>query len=169
MTRFSVRHIPIFALLLSGGLLCGAWFFQYVLGYPPCQMCYWQRHVHKIVLAIAVLALALAAMGQRHPRFMAVLLGLALLASFAMAFWHAGVEYKWWEGPASCAASGDVPDYTGLTYEQIKELMNKSKPPACSDSPWPNSPISMAGLNALISLAGALICFGFARKEASDV
>ena len=51
------------ALLLSGGLLCGAWFFQYALGYPPCNMCYWQRHAHKGVLGVAALWLILRKLG----------------------------------------------------------------------------------------------------------
>lgn len=165
MRYLPAKNIPVFAILLSGALLCGAWFFQYVLGYTPCTMCYWQRHAHKAVLAVAIIVLALTMMGRSYPRFFAFLCGLALLVSFGIALWHMGVEYKWWEGPAECAASGDVFDTTGKTYEEILAEMNKAKPPACSDSPWPNSPISMAGLNALFSLFGALVCLVAARRQ----
>lgn len=159
MSFITARNTPVFALLLSAGLLCGAWFFQYVLGYAPCTMCYWQRDAHKIVLLVAVIGLALAAAGRRQDRLFALLLTLALLGSFAMAFWHMGVEYKWWEGPQTCAAgTGAAIDYSELTMAEINAAMSKAQPPACSDSPWPDSPISMAGLNALASLFGALVC-----------
>lgn len=164
MKMDSVRHIPLFAFLLSGFLLCGAWFFQYGLGYAPCTMCYWQRHAHKLVLVVAGLAMLLTLMGKRYPRAFALLCGLALMVSAGIAFWHMGVEYKWWEGPAECAATGKVIDTTGMSVDEIMKAMNDAKPPACSDSPWPNSPISMAGLNMLISLFGALVCFRFAIK-----
>ena len=53
----TAKHTPILAILLSGGLLIGAWIFQYGFGYAPCTMCYWQRHAHKAVIILAVIAL----------------------------------------------------------------------------------------------------------------
>jgi len=167
MSRITARHIPFFALLLSGGLLCGAWFFQYGLGYAPCTMCYWQRHAHKAVLGLAVIALILAALNKRNDRITGIVLGLAVLGSFAMAFWHMGVEYKWWEGPATCAASGAAPDLTGMTYKEIMEYMNKAKPPSCSEAVWHFLGLSMAGWNAGISLLGAFVCFWGSGRTAN--
>ena len=162
--------MPVFALLFSLAMLCGAWFFQYGLGYAPCQMCYWQRYAHWGVMGLALLCLALMGADIGKAKLFALLLGLALLGSVAMGVWHAGVEYGFWPGPASClAGTGEVIDTTGMTPQELKDWMNGAKPPACTDSPWPNSPISMAGLNALISLFGALVCFRFASKEGSHV
>ena len=62
-TLHSRSAAPWIALLLSGGLLGGAWIFQYGFGYFPCTMCYWQRHAHKVVLGIAVLWLILRTLG----------------------------------------------------------------------------------------------------------
>ena len=161
--------MPVFALLFSLAMLCGAWVFQYGLGYPPCQMCYWQRYAHWGVMGLALLTLVLMKLGIGNARFFALLLGLALLGSMAMGIWHAGVEYGFWPGPASCTATGEVISNEGMTLEQILAEMNEAKPPACSDSPWPNSPISMAGLNAILSLLAALVCFRYASKESADV
>jgi len=156
MRLVSARQLPVFALLLSGGLLGGAYFFQYVLGYPPCQMCYWQRYAHHAVLAISALALVLTLLSQKHPRLFAALLTIAFLVSFGLAFWHVGVEFKWWEGPKTCSApvGGDleVMDPTKFWEEASKEKM-----PACSDAPWHFLGLSMAGWNALASLGGAII------------
>lgn len=169
MQSITNRHMPVFALLFSLAMLCGAWVFQYGLGYPPCQMCYWQRYAHWGVMGLALLTLVLMKLGIGNARFFALLLGLALLGSMAMGIWHAGVEYGFWPGPASCTATGEVISNEGMTLEQILAEMNEAKPPACSDSPWPNSPISMAGLNAILSLLAALVCFRYASKESADV
>ena len=163
----SLRQAPIFALLLSGGLLIGAWIFQYGFGYAPCQMCYWQRHAHKAVLALALLALVLAKLGRTKPRLFAGLLALALLVSFALAFWHVGVEYKWWEGPKSCAL-GALPSFDAK--DPLAALDAPIKPPACSDAVWHFLGLSMAAWNALASLTGAcLICHSAAKDRSRHV
>ena len=158
------KNLPIMALLLSGGLLGGAWFFEYVLHYAPCQMCYWQRHAHKTVLAIAAIAIGLALAGKRYPRAFALLLGLAFLVSFGLAFWHVGVEYKWWEGPKTCMAGGtldiDLIDDPTKFWEQA----DKAKPPACSDAAWWFLGLSMAGWNAAASFAGAVLSFASLKR-----
>ena len=103
--------------------------------------------------------------GLYNARAFAFILCIAFLGSMAVAFWHAGVEYGYWEGPQTCAAgAGPSIDYSNMSLEEINKAMNEAEPPACSDSPWPNSPVSMAGLNGLINLFGALVCFIGARR-----
>ena len=36
-------QLGLLAVLGSGALLGGAYYFQYVVGLAPCEMCYWQR------------------------------------------------------------------------------------------------------------------------------
>jgi len=151
----SNRAAPWTALLLSGGLLCGAWFFQYALGYPPCNMCYWQRHAHKGVLGVAALWLILRKLGIEAAEILRWAVVLALLISFGFAAWHVGVELGFLEAPKTCAAG------PGLTLEvdpndPLAILDKPIKPPACSDALWHFLGISMAGWNALASLIGAL-------------
>ena len=44
------KKLIFLAVLCSGLLLLGALAFQYVVGLPPCKLCYWQRYPHVIVL-----------------------------------------------------------------------------------------------------------------------
>ena len=147
---------PVFALLISGGLLVGAWTFQYGFDYPPCTMCYWQRHAHKVVLAIAAAAIALQIGGKPMPKLFGPLLALALLGSAYFAFWHVGVEYKIFEGPKLCAAGGggmagfDPNDPLGGLDQIIKG-------PACSEALWHFLGLSMAAWNGIISVFGAVL------------
>lgn len=143
--------------LFSAVSLFGALFFQYGMGLAPCQMCYWQRHAHKVVIVISVLGLIMKALGNsgKWDRLIIALLGIAFLVSFGLAFWHMGVEYKWWLGPKSCSA---IPGSTQINPEDILNALNGSgKMPLCSDAPWDLFGISMAGYNALLSGLAALI------------
>ncbi len=159
MTSFLPKNrdywAPLFALLLSGGLLAGAWISQYGFGYLPCQMCYWQRHAHKAVVIVAVLALLMVRLGLPLSRAMTLLLVLLLLGSAGLAFYHSGVEFKWWEGPKGCAVTDvSLPNFSG--DDPFGQLDQKFKPPACSEAVWFFLGLSMATWNGLISLFGAI-------------
>jgi disulfide bond formation protein DsbB len=149
------RAAPWIALALSGGLLVGAWIFQYGFGYLPCQMCYWQRHAHKAVLALAALWLVLRAIGVEAAEMLRWAVVIALLVSFSLAAWHVGVEYGWLEAPPTClAGSLDVPDVD--LNDPLAFLSEPVKPPACSEAVWHFLGLSMAGWNAALSLIGAI-------------
>lgn len=177
LLQHSDARAALFAGGLSAALLCGAWFFQYVLGYAPCIMCYWQRYAHMAVFAIAlavILSRAVFGSGSAGkarglPLWLGpALLMLALLYSAGLGSFHVGVEFGWWEGPKACAAGaiGDLPKID--PNDPLGFLDNPIKPPACSDVAWAFLGISMAGWNALISLLGAVGVWylGF-RKAAS--
>jgi disulfide bond formation protein DsbB len=159
----TARNWPILALLVSLSLWLGALGFQHIGGLQPCQMCYWQRHAHKAVLVIAVLALLTRqiTMDRRWERRFLVLLGLAFLVSFGLAFWHTGVEYKWWPGPQTCSGGAVVVD----TADIMKALETPVKMPSCGDIPWSLLGISMAGYNAIISMGAALFSFYFVVQK----
>ena len=145
----------LFGFVISAALLGGAWFFQYVLGYAPCIMCYWQRHAHKVVLAVAAATIAAHAFGGL-PRWLGpMLLVSAFVGSFVLGAFHVGVEFGLWDGPAACAASvGDLPSID--PNDPLAILDGEFAGPSCSDVAWRFLGISMAGWNALISLFGAL-------------
>ena len=163
----TAKHTPILAILLSGGLLIGAWIFQYGFGYAPCTMCYWQRHAHKAVIALAVIALVLGLYKPGHQKGLIWLTALALLVSAAIAFWHVGVEYKWWEGPKTCSGGGSFDAFD--PNNPLGGLDQKIKPPACTEAVWHFLGLSMAAWNAIASAIGAVVIFGLSGKgKAND-
>lgn len=151
------RNMPIWAGLLSGALLIGAWTLQYGLGYAPCQMCYWQRHTHKIVLVIALIGLIFRLRKSQDMRWINGLITLALLGSAGLGFWHMGVEYKWWEGPKTCLAGPVDLDAIRSGADLLSSLDAKVKLPGCSEAAWHFLGLSMAGWNMVISLFGAAV------------
>ncbi len=161
----TAKQAPWLALLISGGLLVGAWIFQYGFDYPPCTMCYWQRHAHKVVLVIAAIAIALQIGGKPFSKLFGILLTLAFLGSVYMAFWHVGVEFGYFEGPKLCAADGG--GMAGFDpNDPLGGLDKKIKGPACSEALWHFLGLSMAAWNGIISLFGAgLMLFSLKGKS----
>jgi len=163
MTALAIRPSPMWRLapavllLGSGGLLLGALFFQYVMELPPCPLCLWQRYPHIAVVVLAAGALAVGPGGLR-PWLLGAM-GLALLATAAIAFFHAGVEQKWWAGLAMCEGAGSSGP---IRIEDIQNSLNRRPPPRCDQIPWSFAGLSMAAWNGIVSLALA----GFAFRAA---
>lgn len=144
MTR---RILVILASAGSAALLLGALGFQYIGDLPPCKMCYWQRYPHGVAVLAGIVFLA-----WRSP-FLILLGAMAALATACIGFYHAGVEQGWWEGPDSCT-SGSV---SGLSTDELLAQIMSAPLVRCDEIPWEFLSLSMAGWNAVLSFALALI------------
>lgn len=154
--RFEGRA-AVTALLLIGasGLLGGALGFQYIGGLQPCEMCHWQRWA-----LLATLALALVGWAAGHARLVLMLAALAMLGGAGIAIFHVGVEQHWWQGITACAA----PAVTGSTDDVMGQIMAQPLV-RCDAIPWSLFGISMAGWNAVMSIAiGGLALWGLKRR-----
>lgn len=135
------RHWIMIAALGSAAMMLGALGFQYLGGFHPCKLCYWQRYPHVIAVVIGAIALWM-------PNRLLILLG-ALSAAVTCGFgvYHAGVELKWWEGPTTCT-SGDI---TGMSTDALFDQIMNAPLTRCDDIVWQLAGLSMAGWNAVLS------------------
>ena len=152
----SQRRLILLATLGSACMLLGAFAFQFIGGYPPCKMCYWQRWPH----AAAILIGALLLLGG--PRLVIWLGGLAALITAGIGAFHAGVEWRWWPGPASCSGGGG--DLGGLSGSDLLSTDAPSGIVMCDEIVWQLLGLSMAGWNAVISLGLVVIWIMAARR-----
>jgi disulfide bond formation protein DsbB len=140
---------------VAAATLAGAWFFQLVLDIRPCPLCLEQRYAYYLAVPLGLLVAFVAARGA--PR-QAVLTGFALLLLAALANawlggYHAGVEWKFWQGPTDC--SGPVVNLGSAG--NLLERLDTEKVIRCDDVQWRFLGLSLAGYNVLISMAMALI------------
>lgn len=145
---FTERALGI-SFAASGVLLAGAHLFERVGGLVPCILCLNQREAHWTALAVAAAGLVAARL-FRSKLGAAAAVGAASLVyavSACLAFYHTGVEYGYWPGPAICAAGGDIVDLDNLAAS----LNQKSDAPSCEDVQWRFLGVSMAGYNLLAS------------------
>ena len=133
-------------------LLGGAYLSQYGFGLFPCEMCWWQRYAH-----FAALALALVSAFAPPKRLWIGLAGLAILVAGLIGGYHAGVEYKWWEGLTTCSSTASSTSIADILSAPLIR---------CDEAQWTLFGISLAGFNFLISTSAALVIFGLLGKRA---
>jgi disulfide bond formation protein DsbB len=137
------------ALLLPTALLGGAFAFQYFGGLYPCEMCWWQRYPHAAAIVLAAIAFTAPAASNRS-RILTLLAALAIAVSGGIGVYHAGVELHIFEGLTTCSTTAKA----ATTQDLLKQLM-KVPLIRCDQVQWSLFGISMAGWNAILSLAGA--------------
>ncbi len=145
--------LAIFIVSLS--TLLGAWFFQFVLGYPPCPLCLDQRIPYYIVIPLSLLVV-LAARGGTPPRLVGVglvVILITVLCGAALGTYHAGVEWHFWPGPTDCSGPLGSLNSGGSLLDQLSSIHVVR----CDQAAWRFLGISLAGYNVLISLAMAAI------------
>jgi disulfide bond formation protein DsbB len=92
----------------------------------------------------------IAALAGCQRAVIATLFGLfaaLMLYNAGLAAYHAGVEWRFWEGPASCAPSVGVDN----AADMLNQLQNMHAP-SCTDATWRLLGLSFAGWNVLISV-----------------
>ena len=137
------RSLSLIALLGSGGLLAGAFAFQYIGGLAPCQLCLWQRWPHAAAVLIGLLVLTTGWRGLAWAG------ALAALTTAGIGAFHVGVEQAWWEGLASCTA-GSIAGISAA--DLLNPAVDVAAPVRCDAIAWQMLGISMAGWNVVVSL-----------------
>jgi disulfide bond formation protein DsbB len=153
--------------VLSAATLAGAWYFQLVVGLPPCPLCLEERIPYHVVIPLSLL-MAIAALVRAPQKLLTVgfvAIIVAMACNVALGAYHAGVEWHWWAGPTDC--TGPLTDLRagGSLLSQLQSIHVVR----CDEAAWRFLGISLAGYNALISLLlAAIAAFGvMARKPAA--
>ncbi len=156
----AAAFIALVGLLTIGGFF----FFQYGLGYQPCPLCLEQRTAFYVSVPLAALLLLGAGYGASRK---VLLLGFAVIAlvmlwNTGLAAYHAGVEWKLWQGPTDC--SGPIaPLGTGSLMSRLQNV----RLVRCDVAPWRLFGISLPGYDVLVSLLlAAVAAYGFKRTLA---
>ena len=148
------RAVPLLVAAASAALLLGAYLSQHVGGLAPCPLCLIQRWPHFAVLGLGIGALLI---GGRARVALLSLSGLALLVTAGYGVYHVGVEQGWFA--SACAAP-----MTGGTAEDIRAQVMAAPLTRCDEVPWSLIGVSLAGWNAIASVAMAgVAAWGAAR------
>lgn len=155
------------ALLLTSGMavvILAALGFEHIGRYVPCALCLQQRWPYYIGIPIGLLAVLSSAMNASPAvtRTLLLLAGLTMLVGVGLGVHHAGVEWKFWEGPAACATSADA---IAKNANDLFNEINTQHGPSCTDATLRVLGLSFAGWNVIASLVLAGIAlYGVTRK-----
>ncbi len=143
--------LAVFA--ITAVVLVGAWGFEY-FGYAPCELCLMQRYAYYAVIPLSLLFSFLDPKLQRGGLYF---VGLIMLGSMIFGIYHAGVEWKFWQGPTTCTGgtvTGGLPDLT-------------KKAVMCDQPAIRILGLSLAGWNAIVSAVVAWLALSKAQGSSS--
>lgn len=130
-------------------------------GLIPCALCLKQRVPYYLALPLLALAFLYAPRGILAVRGLLDTVGVIFLIGAALGVYHAGIEYGSWLGPATCGGGGGLSSSTEALF---KALQNGSVV-RCDAPAWTLFGISLAGYNAIASLALAIMALWRGKME----
>ena len=142
--RDSVLVLLVAALFALGAVFTA----QFGFGLEPCPLCVYQRIPYGVIIALSGAGLLL----KLPPRAGSALLwlcALVFLIGGGIALFHVGVEQKWWEGLASCSATGKN---AGSIEALQAALAGPIKIARCDEVAW-----SMFGITPAARSAGEYV------------
>ncbi|WP_439271406.1 disulfide bond formation protein B [Pseudochrobactrum sp. HB0163] len=156
----SRQHLLIsgFLAIAMAGVVGTALAFQYIGGYLPCKLCLEERIPYYTGIPLMLFGAILSALGKSEKliRILLVVAGLLMAYGFMLSVYHAGVEWKFWAGPADCTTGAVA--ITTNAGNLLNEL-NAIRPAACDVAAGRFLGISFAGWNAVAALILAIIAF----------
>ncbi len=152
-TGMAISAIAAAAILIALG-------FEHIGNLAPCPLCLQQRLAYYAAIPLGIGAALLFASGYiGTARGILLLIALVMLGNAGLGVYHAGAEYGFWPGPATCGGDGDL---SGNLLDDLDEV----RIVPCDQAAWTLGGISLAGFSALLSLAlAALALVGAIRRE----
>jgi disulfide bond formation protein DsbB len=130
--------------------ICAFFFFEYVLGYPPCPLCLDQRNAFYVSVPLAALLWLGAEYGASRRVMVAgfAVIAVVMIWNTGLSTYHAGVEWKWWPGPTDCSGPINSLGSAGNLLNSLKDI----KIVRCDEAAWRFLGISLAGYDVMVSL-----------------
>ena len=130
--------------LFSFIALISAFYIEYVLGHQPCNLCLIERIPYGLCIMI-VMAIFLI---KKNQKFLILLLILTFFFSFAISFYHFGIEQGFFRESAVCGVENSSQVLS--KEELLKQLQIKTV--SCKDVTFRIFGFSLTTFNMVLSL-----------------
>ncbi len=166
--RLTPLLIALAILAAASATIGAALAFELIGGYEPCALCLKERAPYYATIPVALAALLAA--WQWPERILATgffaVIALVMLYGAGLGIFHAGIEWRLWEGPATCASGSAAPTTVGAMLESLQP---GNIGPSCTQAVWRFAGLSFAGWNAIIAAGMALLAgLGVVRAYGSS-
>jgi len=138
----------VVALVVPTISLIAAYGSQRLADLVPCHLCLQQRWPHFAAILLALLAM-FPGIPLRAQRLLIACAAGAIATTGMIGAFHAGVEYGWWTYVSPCTGSMTTTGTSAIEAIMAAPLVR------CDEAAFRFLGISMAGWNAVISLATA--------------
>ena len=138
--KTNLKIIFLFSLIA----IISAYFIEYVLGHQPCNLCL----IERIPYGISIILISLMLFLKKSEKFFILLLILTFIFSFAISFYHLGIEQGIFQESTVCG----VKDFSeNITKEELLNQFNE-KTVSCKDVTFRVFGLSLTTINIFISL-----------------
>ena len=144
-TEFYLKIIFLFCLIA----LISAFFIEYILGHQPCNLCL----IERIPYGLSIMIIMAIFLIKKNQKFLVMLLILTFIFSFAISFYHFGIEQGFFQESSVCG----VKSLTGsITKEDLLKKLSE-KTISCKDVTFRIFGFSLTTFNIVLSLILVII------------
>ena len=136
--------------------LISAFFIEYILGHQPCNLCLIERSPYGLSIMI-IMAIFLI---KKNQKFLVMLLILTFIFSFAISFYHFGIEQGFFQESSVCGVKSLTET---ITKEDLLKHLNE-KTISCKDVTFRIFGLSLTSINIVVSLLFIITLFKIYRK-----
>ena len=139
-TKFHLKIILLFSFIA----LISAFFIEYVLGHQPCNLCL----IERIPYGLSIMIITAIFLIKKNQEFLVMLLILTFIFSFAISFYHYGIEQGFFQESSFCGVK--ILTESINKEDLLKQLSEKTI--SCRDVTFRIFGLSLTSINIVISL-----------------
>ena len=138
--EFYLKIIFLFSFIA----LISAFFIEYILGHQPCNLCL----IERIPYGLSIMIIIAIFLIKKNQKFLVMLLTLTFIFSFAISFYHFGIEQGFFQESSVCGVKNSTEIVT--KEDLLKQLSEKTI--SCKDVTFRIFGLSLTSINIVISL-----------------
>ena len=138
--EFYLKVIFLFSFIA----LISAFFIEYILGHQPCNLCL----IERIPYGLSIMIIMAIFLIRKNQKFLVMLLILTFIFSFAISFYHFGIEQSFFQESSFCGVKSSTEIVT--KEDLLKQLSEKTI--SCKDVTFRIFGLSLTSINIVISL-----------------
>ena len=139
-TEFYLKIIFLFSFIA----LISAFFIEHVLGHQPCNLCL----IERIPYGLSIMIIIAIFLIKKNQKFLILLLILTFIFSFAISFYHFGIEQGFFQESSVCGVKNLTESVT--KEDLLKQLSEKTI--SCKDVTFRIFGLSLTSINIVINL-----------------
>ena len=139
-TKSYLKIIFLFSLVA----LISAFFIEYVLGHQPCNLCI----IERIPYGLSIIIITGIFLIKKNQKFLVLLLIFTFIFSFAISFYHYGIEQGFFHESSVCGVK-DLAE--SINKEDLLEQLSE-KTISCRDVTFRIFGLSLTSINIVFSL-----------------